>query len=64
MPLALRSAVTPRPGGTVLLSLGLNNTSPTNPIGGLIQGTDGAFYGITNYSGIIGAATVFKLVLP
>jgi len=48
----------------VLLSLGLNNTSPTNPIGGLIQGTDGAFYGITNYSGIIGAATVFKLVLP
>ncbi len=42
-------------GGTVL------NTVPSNPLyGGLIQDTDGNFYGLTNGGGSIGYGTIFK----
>lgn len=36
------------------------NYSGTSPNGGLIQGTDGAFYGMTNKGGAYGYGTVFK----
>jgi uncharacterized repeat protein (TIGR03803 family) len=48
---------------TVLHSFGPLNSAPSDPLSGVIQGTDGAFYGVTAYSGISGTGTVFKLVL-
>jgi uncharacterized repeat protein (TIGR03803 family) len=49
---------------TVLYSFGPADTNPSAPSVGLIQASDGAFYGVTSYSGGInsGAGTVFKLV--
>lgn len=48
---------------TTLYSFG-PNTLPTQPWGGLIQGNDGALYGVTHNSGTLtnGAGNVFKLV--
>jgi uncharacterized repeat protein (TIGR03803 family) len=48
-----------------LYSFGPVNSKASNPVGGLIEGNDGAFYGITAYSdAFAGAGSVFKLVLP
>ena len=47
---------------TTLYSFGPLNSGPSNPVGGLVQGTDGAFYGVTAYSGSSGTGTIFKLV--
>jgi uncharacterized repeat protein (TIGR03803 family) len=50
---------------TTLYSFGPLNSNPSNPFGGLVEGNDGAFYGITAYSGAsAGRGTVFKLVPP
>lgn len=55
------------PGGvlTTLYSFGPLDTNPSDPIGGLIEASDGALYGVTAYSGAFsGIGTVFKLVRP
>jgi uncharacterized repeat protein (TIGR03803 family) len=56
--------VTPSGAETILYSFGPVDENPATP-GGLIQGNDGAFYGLTADSGGPGkgAGTVFKLVL-
>ena len=54
------------PSGTedLLYSFGPSDTNPSDPLGGLIQGSDGAFYGVTTYPGAIGGGgTVFALTL-
>jgi uncharacterized repeat protein (TIGR03803 family) len=50
---------------TTLYSFGPLNSKASNPQGGLIEGSDGAFYGITGYSENFGGGggSVFKLVL-
>ncbi len=42
-----------------------NNTEPkgSGPTGGLVQGTDGNFYGMTQYGGANDYGTAFKLVV-
>lgn len=47
--------LTPSGSKTILFSFGPLLTNPADPLGGMIQGSDGAFYGVT-------AGTVFKLV--
>ncbi len=56
--------ITPAGAETVLYSFGPLDTNPSDPGAGLIQASDGTFYGVTYYSGGInsGAGTVFKLV--
>lgn len=54
------------PGGvfTRLYSFG-PASSPTNPVGGLIQGNDGAFYGLTFYGQTgLASGTIFRLTVP
>lgn len=62
--------LTPNGALTTLHSFGPLNTQPTDPGGGLIEGSDGAFYGITVSNGRLGAVgarwgagAVFKLTL-
>jgi uncharacterized repeat protein (TIGR03803 family) len=56
--------ISPAGTETVLYSFGPLDANPSDPGAGLIQASDGAFYGVTAYSGGIntGAGTVFKLV--
>ncbi len=56
--------LTPSGVKTTLYSFGPGNTNPSNPNGGVIEGRDGAFYGVTNYAGdpTAGSGTIFKLV--
>lgn len=60
--------LTPSGALTTLYSFGPLDKNPSNPLGGLIRARDGAFYGITNYNGTLGASgarggsgTVFKM---
>lgn len=46
---------------TTLYSFGEANVEPGGPEGGLIQGSDGAFYGTTFYDGMFSSGTIFKL---
>ncbi len=56
--------LTPTGEMTILYSFGPLNTNPSRPIGGLIQASDGAFYGVTEYGGQgNGSGTAFKLVV-
>ncbi|MES2056068.1 MAG: choice-of-anchor tandem repeat GloVer-containing protein [Pseudomonadota bacterium] len=62
--------LTPSGVKTTLYSFGPLNTNPSNPVGGVIEATDGAFYGVTAYNGALGAVgnrmgtgAVFKLVV-
>ena len=56
--------ITPTGVKTTLYSFGPSGTQPSNPDGGLIEGSDGAFYGVTAYStNAGGTGTVFKLVV-
>lgn len=62
--------LTPSGLKTILYSFGPLNEKPSGPPAGIIEGTDGAFYGITRYNGQLGAGgartgsgTVFKLVV-
>ncbi len=57
--------MTPTGVKTTLHSFGPMNIEPTKPEGGVIQGSDGAFYGITFYSKAFtnGQGTVFRLVV-
>lgn len=56
--------LTPAGIATVLHSFGPSNVNPSDPGAGMIQGRDGAFYGVTFYPGSgNGSGTVFKLVV-
>jgi uncharacterized repeat protein (TIGR03803 family) len=46
---------------TVLYSFGASSTDGAGPSTGVIQGTDGNFYGTTARGGAIGGGTVFKI---
>jgi uncharacterized repeat protein (TIGR03803 family) len=46
---------------TTLVTLAFANTNGAYPIGGLIQGRDGSFYGTTAIGGTNGYGTVFKV---
>ena len=46
-----------------LYSFGEANVEPGHPEGGVIQGSDGAFYGTTLYDGVFPSGTIFKLTL-
>jgi uncharacterized repeat protein (TIGR03803 family) len=51
---------------TIIYSFGINNSDGTNydgldPQAGVVQGTDGNFYGTTTYGGAYGQGTVFQL---
>lgn len=48
---------------TTLYSFGEANVEPGHPEGGVIQGSDGAFYGTTLYDGVFPSGTIFKLTL-
>ena len=55
------------PGGvlTTLHSFGPLNVKASNPVGGVIKGNDGAFYGVLAYSdAFAGVGAVYKLVPP
>lgn len=63
--------LTPAGALSTLYSFGPVNKAPSNPTGGVIQGPDGALYGLTFYNGELGAkgdrggfGTVFRLVPP
>lgn len=50
------------PGGTeTVLYAFAGGTDGANPTGGLIQGSDGSFYGTTRFGGANGNGTVFKI---
>jgi uncharacterized repeat protein (TIGR03803 family) len=56
--------LTPSGLKTTLYSFGPLNEAPSNPQGGVIQASDGAFYGVTNYNrSSDGFGTIFKLVV-
>jgi uncharacterized repeat protein (TIGR03803 family) len=52
--------ITPAGTETVLWSFG-SGTDGTDPYGGLIQGSDGNFYGMTYHGGTNGKGTAFKI---
>lgn len=63
--------LTPSGLKTILYNFGPLNEAPSAPIGGLIEATDGTFYGVTSENGRLGsvgarsgAGTVFKMVVP
>jgi uncharacterized repeat protein (TIGR03803 family) len=53
--------ITPAGAETVLYSFGVVAADGLSPIGGLVQGTDGNFYGTTGGGGEYGLGTAFKL---
>jgi uncharacterized repeat protein (TIGR03803 family) len=48
-------------GYTILYNFGAGSTDGQSPLGGLVQGLDGAFYGTTSLGGILDSGTVFRL---
>jgi hypothetical protein len=56
--------LTPTGVKTTLYSFGPFRQNPTKPMAGVIEGSDGAFYGITeNSSQFDGSGTVFRMVV-
>lgn len=56
--------LTPSGAKTTLHSFGPYDAGPHNPVGGLVQVSDGSFFGVTAYQGPNnGAGTVFRAVL-
>jgi uncharacterized repeat protein (TIGR03803 family) len=49
------------PAGTLTVLSNFDNSEGTNPYGSLVQGTDGAFYGMTRLGGSNQRGTVFKV---
>jgi uncharacterized repeat protein (TIGR03803 family) len=49
---------------TTLYLLGSNASDGNCPDGGLIQGTDGNFYGVTFFGGTYNMGTIFRLTVP
>jgi uncharacterized repeat protein (TIGR03803 family) len=55
--------ITPAGVETILYSFGATRTDGNTPQAGLIEGTDGNFYGTTTLGGAHGGGTVFKITL-
>jgi uncharacterized repeat protein (TIGR03803 family) len=55
--------VTPTGALTSLHSFGVTIDAGEDPIGGLVQGSDGSFYGTTSGGGMRGFGTVFRLTI-
>ena len=53
--------MTPAGSLTTLYSFGTTSTDGANPLGGLVQGTDGNFYGTASKGGEYDEGTVFKV---
>ena len=51
--------VTPSGTKTTLFSFGPLNENPSNPVGGVIEGTDGSLYGTLAYNGRFGSVGAF-----
>ncbi len=49
------------PGGTLTSLVSFTGTNGIDPVAGLIQGSDGDFYGTTEYGGSNNEGTVFKI---
>jgi uncharacterized repeat protein (TIGR03803 family) len=49
------------PGGTLTTIHNFSVPGGANPVGGLVQGTDGKFYGTTHFGGANLSGTVFKM---
>jgi uncharacterized repeat protein (TIGR03803 family) len=49
------------PAGVLTTLVAFNGPNGYGPAAGLIQGTDGNFYGTTEYGGAGGFGTVFKM---
>ena len=49
------------PSGTLTALHSFNGSDGRDPLGGLVQGTDGNFYGTTTYGGASDGGTVFKI---
>jgi uncharacterized repeat protein (TIGR03803 family) len=54
-------AILPRVTATILYSFGVSATDGRYPFAGVIQGSDGNFYGTTAYGGKFDAGTVFRV---
>jgi uncharacterized repeat protein (TIGR03803 family) len=53
-----------RTNGTLTSLYSFTGTNDgANPHAGLAQGSDGSFYGTTQYGGVVGAGTVFRLTI-
>jgi len=50
-------------GGTLTTLVSFNGTNGASPQAGLVQGTDGSFYGTTAYGGANGSGSLFRLTL-
>jgi uncharacterized repeat protein (TIGR03803 family) len=53
--------ISPSGAYTQLYSFGSSLTDGNSPVAGLVQGTDGNFYGTTQYGGLTGVGTVFRI---
>jgi len=51
------------PSGSLITLHSFNESDGADPVGGLLQGTDGNFYGVTYGGGSLGDGTVFRLSL-
>jgi uncharacterized repeat protein (TIGR03803 family) len=49
------------PAGVLTTLVSFNGTNGINPQGGLVQGNDGNFYGVTEYGGTNRLGTVFQV---
>jgi len=59
--LALSSVLPSASAQTLTTLVNFNNTNGAYPSAGLVQGTDGNFYGTTSNDGILGYGTVFRM---
>jgi len=53
--------ISPSGAYTNLYSFGSSFTDGNGPVAGLVQGSDGNFYGTTQYGGLTGVGTVFRI---
>ena len=51
------------PGGSLTTLHSFNATDGIGPTGGLVEGSDGNFYGTTQSYGVLGFGTIFKITL-
>lgn len=47
-------SLTPSGVKTILYRFDTSQNGPAVPVGGLVEGADGVFWGVTNYNGMLG----------
>ena len=64
-------SLTPSGIKTILYRFGSSQDGPAVPVGGLVEGADGVFWGVTNYNGMLGRTgnrtgfgTLFRITVP